>query len=108
MCVLGQRLLKGSSVLIVGMGGLGSPAALYLAAAGVGKSCSHYIMDPNMEDLEKYFKKGTFSCTRPVTWILFAFKIVYTYLSIGLTCGLTCKTREGRGCVLVRVSDMQD
>ncbi len=33
----GQEKLKASSVLCIGAGGLGSPAILYLAAAGVGK-----------------------------------------------------------------------
>ena len=32
----GQEALKKANVLIIGMGGLGSPASLYLAAAGIG------------------------------------------------------------------------
>src|SRR4030067_350608 len=33
----GQRRLKAASVLLIGTGGLGSPLAMYLAAAGVGR-----------------------------------------------------------------------
>jgi adenylyltransferase/sulfurtransferase len=33
----GQKRLKASSILLIGAGGLGSPLALYLAAAGVGR-----------------------------------------------------------------------
>lgn len=35
--IAGQAKLKASSVLLIGVGGLGSPLALYLAAAGVGR-----------------------------------------------------------------------
>src|SRR6187549_3162938 len=33
----GQRRIKAGSVLCIGAGGLGSPAAMYLAAAGIGR-----------------------------------------------------------------------
>ena len=33
----GQKKLKAASILVIGTGGLGSPVALYLAAAGVGR-----------------------------------------------------------------------
>ena len=33
----GQKKIKAASVLCIGAGGLGSPIAMYLAAAGIGK-----------------------------------------------------------------------
>lgn len=37
VALAGQKKLKAASVLLVGAGGLGSPLALYLAAAGIGR-----------------------------------------------------------------------
>src|SRR5512135_1408530 len=43
----GQQHLLDSRALIIGVGGLGSPAALYLASSGVGKLtlCDHDTVD---------------------------------------------------------------
>ncbi|HEY3487933.1 MAG TPA: HesA/MoeB/ThiF family protein, partial [Gammaproteobacteria bacterium] len=43
----GQQALQDAHVLIIGLGGLGSPAALYLAAAGIGtlSLCDHDRVD---------------------------------------------------------------
>lgn len=43
----GQQKLKAASVLLVGAGGLGAPAAMYLAAAGVG---TIILADPDEVD----------------------------------------------------------
>lgn len=55
----GQRRLKGSAALIVGAGGLGSPIALYLAAAGVGRLtlCDFDVVDPS--NLQRQVLFGT-------------------------------------------------
>ena len=61
----GQRRLKGSRVLLVGAGGLGSPVALYLAAAGVGHLT---VVDPDVVDasnLQRQVLHGTAAVGRP-------------------------------------------
>lgn len=61
----GQRRLKGARVLLVGAGGLGSPVALYLAAAGVGHLT---VVDPDVVDasnLQRQVLHGTRDLGRP-------------------------------------------
>ncbi len=63
--VEGQRKLKAASVLLIGAGGLGSPLALYLAAAGVGRIG---IVDFDVVDesnLQRQILHGTKDIGRP-------------------------------------------
>lgn len=61
----GQRVLKAGKVLCIGAGGLGSPAAMYLAAAGVG---TLGIVDFDVVDasnLQRQLLHGTSDIGRP-------------------------------------------
>jgi sulfur-carrier protein adenylyltransferase/sulfurtransferase len=55
----GQKKLKAASILCIGTGGLGSPIALYLAAAGIGRLG---LVDPDVVDfsnLQRQILHGT-------------------------------------------------
>src|SRR6266545_4832360 len=61
----GQSRLKSSRILLVGAGGLGSPAALYLAAAGVGTLGLVDFDRVDVSNLQRQIIHGTGSVGRP-------------------------------------------
>jgi molybdopterin/thiamine biosynthesis adenylyltransferase/rhodanese-related sulfurtransferase/molybdopterin converting factor small subunit len=61
----GQRKIKAASVLIVGAGGLGSPLALYLAAAGVGRIGLVDFDVVDESNLQRQILHGTANVGRP-------------------------------------------
>ena len=63
----GQRRIKGSRILLVGAGGLGSPAALYLAAAGVGHITLVDFDVVEVTNLQRQVLHGTRDVGRPKT-----------------------------------------
>jgi len=63
--VEGQRALKGARVLTIGAGGLGSPIALYLAAAGVGTLGIVEFDVVDLTNLQRQVLHGTSQVGRP-------------------------------------------
>ena len=61
----GQRRLKAARVLVVGAGGLGSPSALYLAAAGVGTIGLVDNDTVDVTNLQRQVLHGTADVGRP-------------------------------------------
>jgi sulfur-carrier protein adenylyltransferase/sulfurtransferase len=61
----GQRKLKQAKVLVVGAGGLGSPASLYLAAAGVGTLGLVDFDDVDASNLQRQVLYGESDLGRP-------------------------------------------
>jgi adenylyltransferase/sulfurtransferase len=61
----GQRRLKASRVLLIGAGGLGSPAALYLAAAGIGTIGLVEFDTVDLTNLHRQLLHGTADVGRP-------------------------------------------
>ncbi|QDQ95733.1 adenylyltransferase/sulfurtransferase MoeZ [Rhodococcus sp. WB9] len=61
----GQKRLKNSKVLVIGAGGLGSPALLYLAAAGVGTLGIVEFDEVDMSNLQRQVIHGRSDVGRP-------------------------------------------
>ena len=61
----GQRKLMNTSVLLIGAGGLGSPAGLYLAAAGIGKIGVVDFDNVDASNLQRQIMHGVNDVGRP-------------------------------------------
>jgi molybdopterin/thiamine biosynthesis adenylyltransferase/rhodanese-related sulfurtransferase/molybdopterin converting factor small subunit len=61
----GQRKLKAGSVLCIGAGGLGSPVAMYLAAAGIGRLGIVDFDTVDFSNLQRQILHGTPDVGRP-------------------------------------------
>src|SRR3954467_6347969 len=63
----GQKKIRQTSVLCIGAGGLGSPIAMYLAAAGVGKLGILDFDTVDFSNLQRQIIHGTSDVGRPKT-----------------------------------------
>jgi adenylyltransferase/sulfurtransferase len=63
----GQKKICSTSVLCIGAGGLGSPIALYLAAAGIGKLGIADFDSVDLSNLQRQILHGTEDVGRPKT-----------------------------------------
>ena len=77
----GQKKLLNAKVLIIGAGGLGAPAAMYLAAAGVG---TIGIADADEVDLSN-LQRQIIHSTQDIGYFLFPFnrrRVIITYCTM--------------------------
>ena len=65
----GQRKLKDAKILLIGMGGLGSPLGLYLAAAGIGKLGLVDLDKVDFTNLQRQILYTTADVGRPKTQV---------------------------------------
>ncbi|WP_373510458.1 ThiF family adenylyltransferase [Thiocapsa sp.] len=63
--IAGQERLRASRVLVVGLGGLGSPVAMYLAAAGVGRLVLADFDAVDLSNLQRQIIHTTAQIGRP-------------------------------------------